>query len=190
MIVAAIVCAATMSHAAAANWKAGATEIHDGTGSASALYTGTAYIFDASVMSQSALYALIAGGTEIGSSTAGYMQTASVSGGVFNNVTFANGEQGSADKIPYYFVIVDNDKAYFSNQLEVKPNGNNTAKNIAFGIQYDEEDPTALPNSVSLPSDTYAAAGGWVKTSSGVPEPTSGLLVLLGVAGLALRRRA
>ena len=30
--------------------------------------------------------------------------------------------------------------------------------------------------------------GGWVKASA-VPEPTSGLLLLLGVAGLALRRR-
>ena len=29
-------------------------------------------------------------------------------------------------------------------------------------------------------------AGGWYQT---VPEPTSGLLLLLGVAGLALRRR-
>ena len=32
-------------------------------------------------------------------------------------------------------------------------------------------------------------SAGWYSTASAVPEPTSGLLLLLGVAGLALRRR-
>ena len=34
-----------------------------------------------------------------------------------------------------------------------------------------------------------AAPAGWTATTSAVPEPTSGLLLLLGMAGLALRRR-
>ena len=33
------------------------------------------------------------------------------------------------------------------------------------------------------------APSGWTATTSAVPEPTSGLLLLLGMAGLALRRR-
>ena len=39
--------------------------------------------------------------------------------------------------------------------------------------------------------DTLTTSGttGWTATVSSVPEPTSGLLLLLGVAGLALRRR-
>ena len=39
-------------------------------------------------------------------------------------------------------------------------------------------------------NDTIKTSGtdGWVASSS-VPEPTSGLLLLLGVAGLALRRK-
>ena len=181
-----------MANAAAANWKASATEIHDGTGSATALYSGTAYIFDASVTSQSALFDLIVGGTSIGSSTAGYVQTATVTGGSFTGLNFTYGEQGSSTAIPYYFVIVDTDKAYFSNQKSVKPNGNSTAKSIGFDVQYDEEDPTAYPNSVLAAAGdgtTFAGAGRWNSTASSVPEPTSGLLMLLGVAGLTLRRR-
>ena len=38
----------------------------------------------------------------------------------------------------------------------------------------------------STPSLTFAAGGTW---SGAVPEPTSGLLLLLGVAGLALKRK-
>ena len=191
IIAAAAICTAVMANAAAANWKSSATQIHDGTGSASALYSGTAYVFDASVTSQSALFDLIVGGTTIGSSTAGYVTSASVSGGAFS-ANFSYGEQGSSTAIPYYFVIVDTDKTYFSNQKSVKPNGNSTSKSIGFDIQYDDEDPTVYPNSVLAAAGdgtTFAGAGRWNSTASSVPEPTSGLLMLLGVAGLALRRR-
>jgi len=42
-----------------------------------------------------------------------------------------------------------------------------------------------LSNLVSTPG----AASGWQTASAPIPEPTSGLLMLLGMAGLALRRR-
>ena len=127
IVAAAVVCSTVMAHAAAANWKGSASQIHDGTGSASALYSGTAYIFDAGVTSQSALFNMIVEGTAIGSSTAGYVTSATVSGGTFSGLNFSYGEQGSADTISYYFVIVDTDKAYFSNEKGAKPNATATA---------------------------------------------------------------
>lgn len=175
IIAAAVVCTAVFAHAAAANWKASAKDMCDGTGSDTSLFSGTAYIFDAGVTSQAALFALIEGGSSIGTSTAGYVATGTFDEGAFGGVTFANGEQGGGS-YTYYFVIVDGDNAYFSNEKAVTANATATAKAITFGSQ---------SGSSTLPASGFQGAGAW----SSVPEPTSGLLMLLGMAGLALRRR-
>ena len=49
----------------------------------------------------------------------------------------------------------------------------------------------SLGSSTVAPEDTSSFLGGktWYSAPSAIPEPTTGLLVLLGVAGLALRRR-
>ena len=180
IVAAAVVCTAVFAHAAAANWKATAKGMYNGTGSTedSALFSGTAYLFDAGVTAQSALYALIADGATIGSSTAGYVATASFDEGAFPATNFSNGEQGGGT-YTYYFVVVDEDKAYFSNEKAVSANATATAKAVTFG---DQTGSSALPVGTG-----FQGAGAW--SSTAVPEPTSGLLMLLGMAGLALRRR-
>lgn len=49
-------------------------------------------------------------------------------------------------------------------------------------------DSSSMKKSYTLSATTSANAGSW-NAVSGVPEPTSGLLLLLGMAGLALRRK-
>ena len=48
---------------------------------------------------------------------------------------------------------------------------------------------SAVYTSLSVATLDTAVPSSWTITSSSVPEPTSGLLLLLGVAGLALRRK-
>lgn len=189
----AIVCASVMANAATANWKASASNIYDGKGEQSAVYTGTAFIFDAGKTTQEALFAMIVAGESIGATTEGYVTTASVNNGSISAsaTAFGYGEQGDGITYNYYFAIVDDGKAYFSNIKGSKPNGTATAKAISFGMQYDDEDPLVMPNSTLAAigdGKTFGGAGVWSSTAA-IPEPTSGLMLLLGMAGLALRRR-
>ena len=185
MIAAAIVCAAAVSQAAVANWSGSATEIHDGTGVEESYYSGMAYVFDAGVMSQAALFDIISGGGTIGSATEGYMTEKAVVSGTLGGLSWTNGEQGDGKTYNYYFVLVEDDMAYFSNIVGKKPSEGSSSQAVGFSDQYQWDGGIDTPNSMSLPTDGYQEAGRWAS----VPEPTSGLLLLLGVAGLALRRR-
>ena len=67
--------------------------------------------------------------------------------------------------------ITDESKYYISSTKDFKTMGGTSNTAVAFGTQ----------------KNASQAAGGWATVA--VPEPTSGLMLLLGMAGLALRRR-
>lgn len=46
-----------------------------------------------------------------------------------------------------------------------------------------------LPSSAISTAANFSTAGSWDYVANDVPEPTSGLMMLLGIAGLALRRK-
>ena len=108
------------------------------------------------------LYAIISG-TDTAVSTVTASSSGAVATTTFNNDAFVAGNY-----YDFYFVIEDNGKTFTSDYKNVGAQATSTAA-ITFG---------------NMASATQNASN-W----AAVPEPTSGLLMLLGMAGLVLRRR-
>ena len=98
------------------------------------------------------------------------LSSASVTSGTIASTTFEVGSAVATTSYDFYFVIEDAGKEFTSATKSAVASATGTA-NIAFG------------NMASQTQDSSNWGG------SAVPEPTSGLLMLLGVAGLALRRK-
>jgi len=179
MIIVAIVCAAAVSQAASFDWKTaksgGAVKAFEG----GSLVASTAYIFTAD--SASAIVTAFAAGEDW---TAGALDSNTISAAgkiAIKDNKFTYGGAGVAATINAIFAFSEtvDSKDYLYISTVASANGPATgSQNISFtegGVSTALNDVTA----------GYKGAG-WY---TAVPEPTSGLLMLLGMAGLALRRR-
>ena len=173
MIAAAIVCAAVMSQAASIKWSSSNNYVtNDGTiqtattadvGSFVLVYlgNGTADWENASVVNT--------GTTEFGSSMGKAYAKAS------GSYSFTFGASGAPVNGDIFGVMFKDDAGNLSK------------------LETTDGTPIAIEFTVSgMTDNTYAGTMSFASsnyTVASVPEPTSGLLLLLGVAGMALRRR-
>lgn len=167
IIIAAVACATYLSHGAACSWAlSGVTASPDNSAAAG----WVAYFMDGSTYS--AFSALTA--DKVGEyAAANYTYTATTSAGRTGvGISQTAGSYSPGDEVSAYVVIFDNASA-------------TAAQNYAVTSVLTQQVPAS--GNLQMAWAFSTTTSGWQTTA--VPEPTSGLLMLLGMAGLALKRK-
>ena len=181
MIAAAIVCVAAFAQAATYTWSGSAVTV---VGADTAPTTWSVILMDSAVTSQSDLQSLFSGTDK--SKLAKAINDATVATTTGLAVGTTAGRWNATGTLPASFVQGDNVNFY----TLILDNGGLQTKGNYFLAQTKTG---TVSDSTALAMSFASQAGkNWTKydvSSEPIPEPTSGLLLLLGVAGLALRRR-
>lgn len=178
LIMGAVVALTAMSQAASFSWKTSATGKIYEVGTTTLLASGTAYLFDsATVSQQSVLTAFLGTGVDYTKA----IDSSAISSGA---IAAKSGEGliswGSAgDTLSAYAVFEVGDNIFISDLVNGTAQATSTTT-LSFNLK-------SATQAAAFADTATFSSGGWYTAS--VPEPTSGLLILLGMAGLALRRR-
>ena len=162
---------AAITQAASVNWNSGTIKLPDGATTAGAGAVQS-YLFVLSAED----YGKLTSGADVWNTYGDSLATASKTG--------TSNAMGNAN-------LTDNTKAYTTGDTAyaaiiytaVDGEGNITHYNATYNNW------TFTSNSTKSMANTFTSANATGWTAVAVPEPTSGLLMLVGLAGLALRRR-
>ena len=195
MIAAAIVCAAAFVHAGQINWGSDYLNAFGVEGDGDYVDGGKVYLINSSASSfltafaESGWDSAIGGATVLASATLSEAALSDPSSTYPVSVTgqdtiligdATTGAPAGSQTIFMAYYDAANSAAYISERLDGDVPSGAGAKTFSFLNE------GAYAGNVFAAADGLQTAGGYY---TAVPEPTSGLLLLLGVAGLALRRR-
>lgn len=165
--------------AASFNWKTIATGKVYEAGTETLLASGTAYLFNAGVVSQSAVLDAFVAGTSLSTLTS--LDSSSISSGGIAAKTsvsdYFSVDVSAGTVVQAFFATVVDDSIFISDVAS------GTAKDV--GVVTISINAKTASQAIALDASSGYSTAGWYA----VPEPTSGLLMLLGMAGLALRRK-
>lgn len=187
LITAAVALAAIGLNAATVSWSATSGYLYNGKGSDSTKITsGTAYLmFVTSTYTQSSLVdAFYAAKGDVATtlaamSASGALATGAGTIGSNARITGATSTYDSMADASAYFVVFNDSKMYISLEKEALYDSVTSKYPIAFDTSMTSSSKTTFEDNAA-----YTSAGWYA-----VPEPTSGMLLLVGCALMALKRK-
>ncbi len=184
MMAAAIALTAIGLNAATVSWGANKGYLYDGA-SAAKITSGSAYLmFVTADYTQSDLVAAFkaadgkSDATLTAMSGSGAMATGAAEIGSNARIPISSSTYATTADASVYFVVFNGDKMFISDTTDAIYDSVTGESTAAFASM-------STASKLDLQASAGYSSAGWYA----VPEPTSGLLMLLGMAGLALRRK-
>ena len=172
-------------NAAQVTWDANKGYLYDGAETPEKITSGTAYLMLSAYSASSLVTAFVESNYDASKMVSDLQKLDQYlgSGSIGSNARIAGGTgtTTATDAITAYFVVFGDQGVYISPTATSQYDGLAQAHSLAFA---------SISTSSKAFNDATGgySAPGWYGTSD-VPEPTSGLLMLIGLAGLALRRK-